>query len=183
LITATDHTTEHHELVAKCKKGDEAAFRELYRLYAKPMFNAGMRILNNRDEAEDVLQESFVAAFRHIRSFEEKGSFGGWLKRIVINKSLDALKKQKQSFLPIDELNIAEEEEPEEENGFVYDAVSLQKAIDRLPDGYRIILTLFLFEDYSHRMIAEKLGISESTSKSQYLRARKKLGTYLKEQK
>ncbi|MCW3070172.1 MAG: polymerase [Bacteroidetes bacterium] len=182
MIIAIEHNTEHHDLVEQCKKGDDKAFRELYRLYAKPMFNASMRILNNRDEAEDVLQESFVAAFRHIRSFEEKGSFGSWLKRIVINRSLDALKKQKQNFIQVDELDIAEEE-AEEENGFEYDAVTLQKAIDRLPDGYRVILTLFLFEDYSHRMIAEKLGISESTSKSQYLRARKKLGTYLKEQK
>jgi len=181
LIITVEHNTEHHHLVEQCKKGDDSAFRELYMLYSKPMFNASMRILNNRDEAEDVLQESFVAAFRHIRSFEEKGSFGSWLKRIVINKSLDALKKQKQNFVQVDELNIAEEE-TEEETGIEYDAVALQKAIDRLPDGYRVILTLFLFEDYSHRMIAEKLGISESTSKSQYLRARKKLGAYLKEQ-
>jgi RNA polymerase sigma factor (sigma-70 family) len=182
LIIAIEHTTEHSDLVEQCKKGDDKAFRELYRLYARAMFNASMRILNNRDEAEDVLQESFVAAFRHIRSFEEKASFGSWLKRIVINKSLDALKKQKKVFIPLNDLDIAEEEEPAEENRLTYDAVTLQKGIDSLPDGYRIILTLYLFEEYSHKMIAEKLNITESTSKSQYLRARKKLAVYLKAQ-
>jgi RNA polymerase sigma factor (sigma-70 family) len=182
LIIAIEHITEHHELVELCKKGDHKAFQELYNLHVRGMFNVSMRILHNRDEAEDVLQESFVAAFRHIQSFKEKSSFGSWLKRIVINKSLDALKKQNLHFIPLEDLNIAEEENEETEE-VLYDAVTLQKAIERLPDGYRVILTLYLFEDYSHKMIAEKLTISESTSKSQYLRARKKLSAYLKEQK
>jgi RNA polymerase sigma factor (sigma-70 family) len=182
LIIATEHIAEHHELVEQCKKGDQKAFQDLYNLHSRAMFNVSMRILHNRDEAEDVLQESFVAAFRHIQSFREKSSFGSWLKRIVINKSLDALKKQNFHFVPLEDLSIPDEEEEEREE-VVYDAVTLQKAIERLPDGYRVILTLYLFEDYSHKMIAEKLAISESTSKSQYLRARKKLSTYLKEQK
>lgn len=180
MIVAIEHKPEHHELVEQCKKGDQKAFQELYRLYSKAMFNISMRILNNRDEAEDVLQESFVAAFRHIQSFNEKGSFGGWLKRIVINKSIDAAKKQRQDFVSLSDIDLPEEE-AEEESAVTYDAASLQKAIELLPDGYRIILTLFLFEDYSHRMIAEKLNISESTSKSQYLRARKKLNLILNE--
>jgi RNA polymerase sigma-70 factor (ECF subfamily) len=167
--------------VEQCKTGDEQAFKELYTLYAKQMFNVSMRILNNRNEAEDVLQESFVAAFRGIRSFEGKSPFGSWLKRIVINKSLDVLKKQRHIFLSVDGLDIPEEETFEDDR-LTFETETLREAISRLPDGYRVILTLYLFEDYSHKTIAEKLGISESTSKSQYLRGRKKLCTYLKKE-
>jgi RNA polymerase sigma-70 factor (ECF subfamily) len=167
--------------VEQCKKGDEQAFKELYVLYAKQMFNVSMRILDNRNEAEDVLQESFVAAFRGIRSFEGKSSFGSWLKRIVINRSLDVLKKRKHVFLTVEGFDIPEEEILEEDNTITYDAALITEAINRLADGYRVILTLYLFENYSHKDIAEKLGISENTSKSQYLRARKKLSAYLKE--
>jgi RNA polymerase sigma factor (sigma-70 family) len=181
LIANEVHTSLHNQLVSRCRNGDQKAFQELYRLYSRAMYNVSLRILNDKAEAEDVLQESFVAAFRHIQSFDEKGTFGSWLKRIVINKSIDAFKKKQQNFVSLDNIDL-QEEDAEETSVPDFDAAALNAAIELLPDGYRIILSLFLFEDYSHKMIAEKLGITESTSKSQYLRARKKLSAYLKQQ-
>lgn len=169
-----NYTEAATELVDECKKGSDTAFRNLYLLYSKAMFSISIRILNNREEAEDVLQESFISAFKKIRQYDSKASFGSWLKRIVINRSLDTLKKRKLNFVPLDDTDLAEEESFAEDN-IEYDAEAIKKAIQQLPDGYRIVLTLYLFEDYSHKQIAEELNISEGTSKSQYSRARKKL--------
>lgn len=141
-------------------------------MYSKAMFSICMRLLNNREEAEDVLQESFISAFKNIEQYSGEATFGSWLKRIVINKSLDAISKRKLNFVSVDEVDVAEEyDEPEAS----YSIEAVKEAVQRLPDGYRIILTLFLFENCSHKTIAEKLSISEGTSKSQYHRARKKL--------
>jgi RNA polymerase sigma factor (sigma-70 family) len=162
------------ELVERCKKGDRASYKELYNLYAKAMFSICMRLLNNKEEAEDCLQESFISAFNSISQYNGKASFGSWLKRIVINRCLDAIQKRKLDFVPIEFVDVLDEEK-EEIDETVYTVEGIKEAMKGLPDGYRIILTLFLFEEYSHKMIAEKLNISESTSKSQYHRARKKL--------
>ncbi len=134
-----------------------------------------MRMLNNKEESEDVLQESFISAFKKINQHKESSGFGSWLKKIVINKCIDNLYKRKQIFIELkEEILPAEEFDDEEEINFSVEEV--MNAITGLPDGYRLILTLYLIENYSHKMIAEKLGISEGTSKSQYSRARKKLG-------
>jgi RNA polymerase sigma factor (sigma-70 family) len=167
------HNETNTALIARCKDGDNRAFKELYDLYAKAMFNVCMRILNQRDEAEDVLQESFISAFKNLNQYNGTASFGSWLKRIVINKSLDALRKKKVNLISIDAIDYADEEINDDE--VVYETETLRKAIQQLPDGYRIILSLFLFEDLTHKAIAQKLNISEGTSKSQYARARKKL--------
>jgi RNA polymerase sigma factor (sigma-70 family) len=170
--TAT-YTETNAALIARCKDGDNRAFKEIYDLYAKAMFNICMRMINDRDEAEDVLQESFISAFKNLNQYNGTASFGSWLKRIVINRSLDALRKKKVNLISIDAIDYADEEINDDE--MVYETETLRKAIQQLPDGYRIILCLFLFEDLTHKMIAEKLNISEGTSKSQYARARKKL--------
>lgn len=165
-------TTE--TLLERCKKKESYACRELYGLYAKAMFNISMRIVNNRDEAEDILQESFIKAFKDISRFNTMPEFSAWLKRVVINHSLDVVRKQKVNFISIDDTDIAEEKNAEEEE-ISYDIDTVVKCIQQLPSGYRVILTLFLFENYSHKEIAQMLNISEGTSKSQYNRARKKL--------
>jgi RNA polymerase sigma-70 factor (ECF subfamily) len=159
-------------LIEKCKKGEKSAFRGIYELYSKAMFNISMRILNNREEAEDVLQESFIKAFNSIEQYNGEGSFGSWLKKIVVNRSLDAIRKRQLNFVSIDHVEVEESIGEEHES---YTVEEIRAAIRELPDGYRVILSLFLFEDYSHKMIAEHLKISEGTSKSQYHRARKKL--------
>lgn len=167
-----NYTDVNIAIIERCQKGERKAFQELYNLYAKAMFNISVRILNNSDEAEEVIQDAFLKAFEKINTYDKNYSFGVWLKRIVINRSLDLLKKRKLNFVSIDEADFREEE-PDEES--IYDVEVLKKCIQELPDGYRTILTLFVFEDYSHKEIAEQLNISEGTSKSQYNRAKKKL--------
>lgn len=174
LVHIPDLVKAEQQLVKKCQKGDRSAFKQLYELHVKAMFNVSMRILNNRIEVDDVLQESFLAAFKNIGKFEGKAPFGGWLKRIVINNSIDAVKRRDRQVISLEEAGEVEEELQLEE-GVTYEADKVAEALQELPDGFRVIVTLFLFEDYSHKMIAEKLNISEGTSKSQYHRGRKKL--------
>lgn len=162
------------EVIEQCRKGKNAAFKEIYDRYAKAMFNICFRMLNNREEAEDVLQESFISAFKSLDQYNGSASFGSWLKRIVINRCIDAIRKKNLDLIPLAERDLPEEEQ-EEVNPVSYTIENIREAIAELADGYRVILTLYLFEDYSHKMIAEKLNISEGTSKSQYSRARKRL--------
>lgn len=131
-------------------------------------------MLNDREDAKDVLQESFISAFKNIHQYSGKVSFGSWLKRIVINACITAIKKRNNNIIPLEERDLPEEP-LEEETRIAYTIEDVKAAVSELADGYRIILSLYLFEDYGHKMIAEKLNISEGTSKSQYSRARKKL--------
>jgi RNA polymerase sigma-70 factor (ECF subfamily) len=130
-------------------------------------------MIGNEVEAEDVMQEAFLKALTKIDTYEGKVSFGAWLKKIVINRSLDQLKKRKVKFI---ELN---EKIPDEEPGsFEISEIQLEKlkrTIQQLPDGYRVVLSLYLLEGYDHEEIAQILGISNASSRSQYLRAKLKL--------
>jgi RNA polymerase sigma factor (sigma-70 family) len=140
------------------------------------MYNVGYRITGNREDADDVLQEAFISAFKNLDNYRGDATFGAWLKRIVVNKSINVLKKRKHEFLPADdEWDVAEEEETagDYKDGLTVDRV--KKAIEGLPDGYRSVLSLYLLEGYDHQEIAEILGITESTSKSQLNRAKGKL--------
>ena len=150
----------------------------LYNQYSKAMFNLAFRMTNNREDAEDILQETFIECFRNIGLFRFESTFGAWLKTILINKSINHLKKKKIELIPQDNLpeNIIEEND----DNITYDIRKIFRGIELLPDGYRIILTLYLLEGYDHGEIAQILGISESTSKSQYSRAKGKLRKILK---
>jgi RNA polymerase sigma-70 factor (ECF subfamily) len=171
---ARNYTELNLAIIERCKKGDKTAFQELYNLYSRAMFNISLRILNDVDEAEEVLQDSFLKVFSKIDTYDQTFAFGAWLKRIVINGSLDALKKRKVNFVSLDEARYNHEEEIEEDDS-VYEIEILKKCISELPDGFRTVLTLFVFEEQSHKEIAALLNISEGTSKSQYNRAKKKL--------
>lgn len=160
-------------IINRCKKGENTAFKEIYEKYKKAMFNISYRLLNSIDDSNDVLQESFIKAFQNISKFENEAAFGSWLKRVVINHSIDILKKQKNNSISIDQLELIDE--IDEPNDIKYDIEIVKKCIQELPDGYRIVLTLYLFEDYSHKEIATMLKISEGTSKSQYNRAKRKI--------
>jgi len=163
----------YHEVIERCQKGDSKAQFELYKLYYKPMYNVCLRMVGNEVEAEDVMQEAFLKAFTKIDTYEGKVSFGAWLKKIVINRSLDQLKKRKVKF---EELN---EKIPDEEPDILeLSEVHLEKlknTIQQLPDGYRVVLSLYLLEGYDHEEIAQILGITNVSSRSQYLRAKLKL--------
>ena len=155
-----------------------AAFN-LYNNYSKAMYNTLIRLTNDAEIAKDLLQESFVKAFRSIDSLEDAKAFPGWLKRIVINTGLEQIRKKKYEFEGTEQL---EEFSDEIDNGGLIDDQTLHQAIRTLPDGCRTVLCLHLLEDYKHKEIADKLGISESTSKTQFRHAKallkKKLAHY-----
>jgi RNA polymerase sigma factor (sigma-70 family) len=164
----------HADIIEKCRQGDREAYYELYKLYSKSMYNVGYRIVNDEEEARDVLQEAFISAFRSLDLYRGDATFGSWLKRIVVNKAINVIKRRKTERLPDDErFDVAEQVEPVEE--FQFTVSQVRDAIEKLPDGYRSVLTLYLLEGYDHSEIAEILGISESTSKSQFNRSKKKL--------
>ena len=139
------------------------------------MFNVGYRITRSEEEAEDVLQEAFINAFRNLDSYRGDATFGAWLKRIVVNKAINALNKKKHEAIPDDERWDVAEEEPPAEYGDELTVERVKRAIEQLPDGYRSVLSLYLLEGYDHQEIAEIMGITESTSKSQLNRAKNKL--------
>lgn len=168
----------HYHLIEAAKARDAAAQSELYNLYAKAMLNVSFRIVNDRDEAEDVLQESFINVFNKIDSYRGDSSFGSWVKRIVINSALNIIKKRKIETSPLEEFD-AEAEVDDSDTELSIE--NIQRAVTQLPDGFRVVFTLYAFEGYDHAEISEIMGISESTSKSQYNRAKKKLKLLLKE--
>ncbi len=170
----------HTEIVDRCLAGDRAAYEELYRLYAKAMYNVSLRIVNDESEAEDVLQEAFVSAFQYLNTYNKSATFGAWLKRIVVNKSLNHIKRRKLDTIPMgDELDVVEEDNMVD---FDYNVAQVKGAMEQLPDGYRAVFSLYLLEGYDHGEIAEIMGITESTSKSQYNRSKKKLLEILKQE-
>lgn len=171
----------HEELIARCRAGDRNAQYALYKQYSKAMYNVGFRITGNADDADDVLQEAFISAFRNLEHYRGDASFGAWLKRIVVNKAINLVQKRRHEQLPDDgEWDIPEEDETAEyREELTVDRV--KKAIAQLPDGYRAVLSLYLIEGYDHEEIAGIMSISESTSKSQLNRAKAKLREYLKE--
>jgi len=162
------------KLIERAKLGDQQAMYRLYKTHVQAMYNTCIRIVANQFDAEDIIQESFVSAFNNLNSFRGDSTFGVWLKRIVINKSLNALKKKKHTFTELDNLQVAYEESEDEDFPEVLPE-TIHQAIKSLPEKARVILNLYLFEGYLHKEIAEMLEISESTSKSQYQRARKLL--------
>jgi len=168
----------HQDVIDRCRKGNPKAQFQLYKLYYKAMYSVSLRIVNDEMEAEDIMQEAFLSAFKKIDSYKGEVSFGAWLKRIVVNRSLDYLKKKKLEFEEIDEKTAQMEYElPVQQE---LDVKVLKNAIQKLPDGYRIVLSLFLIEGYDHDEISQILGISNSSSRTQLLRAKNKLRELLK---
>ena len=175
----------HQELIELCGKNDPKAQFKIYKLYYKAMYNSSLRIVKDAYEAEDIMQEAFLSAFKNIKSYKGEVSFGAWLKRIVINRSLDSLKKKKLELFPIEpELYKLQEEDLNfEMDDTKEQIVRIKQAMNLLPTGYRIIIGLYLIEGYDHEEIASILGVSASTSRSQFLRAKKKLIQLLEEKK
>ena len=176
----------HQDLIDGCRDGDQRAQFQVYKLYYKAMFNTSLRIVNDDMEAEDVMQEAFLSAFEKINTYSGTVSFGAWLKRIVVNRSLDVLGKRKAVFEDIE--NHAEIRDDSNEDAVYKEELEtkveeVKAAIERLPEGYRVILSLYLVEGYDHDEIAEMLHISSSTSRSQLSRAKQKLVSELKNRK
>lgn len=142
------------------------------------MYNTALRILNSTADAEDILQEAFTDAFQNLRSFENKSTFGAWLKQIVVYKSINFLKKKRISFIDME--GTGELAEEMNTDTIWYSVDTIKAAVSELPDGYRTVLSLSLFEGYEHEEIAETLGLAHSTVRTQYMRAKQKLVSLLK---
>ncbi|WP_207513288.1 RNA polymerase sigma factor [Longitalea luteola] len=171
------------ELVERCKLGDPQSYQALYRQYSKAMYNTSLRIVNNTADAEDVLQESFLDAFRSLHDFHYRSTFGAWLKKIVINKSINILRKRRNYLVDMEssELQAVTDDEPVNEDDIHYQVEVIKKMITRLPDGYRTVLSLYLLEGYDHEEISQILNISHNTVRTQYVRAKQKLLTLIKQ--
>ncbi|MEY8779733.1 RNA polymerase sigma factor [Allomuricauda sp. XS_ASV26] len=171
----TDIRFTHQSLVEQCKAGHSSSQYELYSYYVDAMYNVGFRFLGNKEDAEDIVQDSFIDAFKQLHSFKYQSSFGAWLKRIVINKSINHLKAKKVDLVPMEESEYQMTQTTETVIPDVKDISKIKRGIALLPDGYKQIINLYLVEGYDHVEIATILEITVSTSKSQYHRAKKKL--------
>jgi RNA polymerase sigma factor (sigma-70 family) len=172
--------TDQETIIHLCKKNNVNAQAALYNWLSPKLLALCVRYMQDRDEAEDVMQDAFVKIFLELNSYKKAGSFEGWAKRIAINTALTALKKKnkihfERNLSLVESIEFAEDEQKQ---------ISLEEimaCMDVLPTGYRTIVNLFLVEEFSHKEIAEKLNISESTSRSQFARARQALMKLLKE--
>lgn len=171
----------HQHLIDGCKRGESRAQFDIYQLYYKAMYNTCLRLVGNETEAEDLMQESFFKAFDKIGSYRNEVSFGAWLKRIVVNSSLDFLKKKKLNFIPIDRAYDLSDDDSVGDQIFPESVEQIKRAIALLPQGYKVIVNLVMVEGYSHDEVAVMLGITASTSRSQLARAKRKLMEMLNE--
>jgi len=158
------------ELIKQCKKQDATAQGELYKQYNRILFTICLRYSPNYTEAEDNLQDAFITIFKKIEQYKGKGSFEGWIKRVTVNTVLQKYRKQR-TFQIVDEGQIEDEAEVEIES----DEIPLDfllKIVQELPDRYRLVFSMYVMDGYQHKEIAEMLGISDGTSKSNLARAR-----------
>lgn len=170
---------ENRELIAACKKQDTNAQRELYETFAPRMMGLCMMYCKNSDAAQDMLHDGFIKVFTQIKKYSGRGSFEGWMRRVFVNTILESFRKEKRKLELISEMEESPEEMLDENLERLFDdsitEETLLKMIQELPDGYRTVFSLYVFEDMPHREIAKKLGIKEAASRSQYSRAKSSL--------
>jgi len=176
----TSYQEIHRDIIELCKAGNQKAQKQLYQLYSTAMFGICCRMMSGRQEAEDMLQESFTEAFMSLDSFRYESAFGSWLKKITVNKCINALKKKKGLF--VTEENIPEIAEGDEDYELPssLNVKNVIDAMEQLPEGYKVVFSLYLIEGYDHSEISQILGISEATSKSQFSRAKKRVKDLIK---
>jgi RNA polymerase sigma-70 factor (ECF subfamily) len=170
-------------IIKLCKRGDRKAQTHLYAAFYKKVYNSCYRILRNQQEAEDAMQESFIKAFSRLDKYENETPFEAWILRIAINTSIDKLRENQPEWVDYDEkhFNFPENEDETEEWELTLEKVKqIKRAIERLPDAARIIISLYLIEGYDHEEIAGILHISSGNVRIQYMRAKQKLIELLK---
>lgn len=177
------NTITNEELIDQCRKGNPSAYTILYKRHSRELYNSIYRLVNNSFEAEDLLQETFVAAFQSIDKLQYTDGFKGWIKRIAINKSISWLRKRKLQFVELEVENVNfKEEESVNESEFSFKVEDIQRAINELPEGYRTIVQLHLFENISHVKIGEMLGLADTNIRIQYHRAKQRILKTLKKE-
>jgi len=169
----TPQLDDEASLARKCAAGDATAQRTLYEQYKTKMFGVCLRYSVDRTMAEDVLQESFITAFRTIHKYEGRGSLEGWLRRITVGAAIDYHRKHKRPLLYIDTLPDNHTQDVEAEVLACLETEALLACLQHLPDGYRLVFNMYVVEGYTHTEIANTLGITESASRSQLTRARR----------
>lgn len=169
-------------IVEQCKQNNRKAQLQLYNQYCDGMFIVAKRFVNDAFEAEDIVQESFIKAFKKLDQYKAEVTFGAWLKRIVINKSIDAIKSKKQLWLPLEDVHMKVVDASYEDEWLVDDAITItqvKQAINKLPDKYKYVVMLYLIEGYDHQEIAQILNITEVASRTQLFRGKAKLKNQL----
>lgn len=168
---------EEQELIQDCIAARPKAQKALFDIYAPKLYVVCLRYMKDQMRAQDVLQDTFVKIFAHIGNYKSEGAFEGWLKKIAVNTCLDQLRKDKKLLTDVSLDDVSHKLAHQDYSVEKLMADDLLKLVQALPDGYRTVFNLFAIEGYSHQEIAQQLSISESTSKTQYLRAR----AYLKD--
>ena len=175
---------QQRELIEQCKSNNKRAQIELYRLYNQGMYNVALRLLMNSESAEDVIQESFLSAFKNISRFKAEVTFGAWLKKIVVNKCINELKKRRLEIVALEETD-TNYFESEDDNDWSFDTnlalEDIKKEINKLKDKYRFVLMLYLIEGYDHEEISQILNISVIASRTQLMRGKFKLRQLLRQ--
>jgi len=166
-----------------CLHNQPVAQRELYNRFSPKMLAVCYRFAHNREDAEDMLQEAFIKVFSQIHTFQNKGAFEGWIRRIIVHTCINHLKKNKRFNESVDIINANSIQVREESIPSIVQAKQIVECIRLLPIGYRTVLNLYAIEGYSHKEIAEMLDVEESTSRSQYTRAKQMLEDILLKKK
>ncbi|WP_075343998.1 RNA polymerase sigma factor [Tenacibaculum agarivorans] len=171
----------HQKLINSCKKQDRKAQLALYKMYSKGMLSVANRYVNDLFLAEDIMQDAFIKAFKNINSYKQEVAFGAWLKRIVINQSIDELKRKKLITVSLKEevYNDIQDEETWEVDDTVT-AKMVVEAIQNQKEKYRLVLSMYLIEGYDHQEISQIIGITEVTSRTHLMRGKKLVKEYLK---
>ena len=163
-----------NQLVEACLLGDDGAFEQLFQIYAGTMMTVCRRYVADTAEAEDILQEGFIRVFQNLGSFGFKGSFEGWIRKVMVNTALRYISQKKSNLeVQIEEYPVEETHEPDALSKMTEEEIL--KLIDGLPDGYKLIFNLYVIEGFTHKEIATILNIEESTSRSQLVKARRML--------
>ena len=171
------------DIIEKCKQNNRKAQMQLYNQYCDGMYIVAKRFLKDAADAEDVVQEAFIKAFTKLHQYKAEVTFGAWLKRIVVNKSIDFLKSKKQQLVDLEEVHLKVMDTTNDDKWLVDDAITVddvKEAINKLPEKYEYVVMLYLIEGYDHQEIAQVLNITEVASRSQLMRGKNKLKQQLK---
>lgn len=169
-------------IIEQCKQNNRKAQMQLYNQYCDGMYIVAKRFLKDAADAEDVVQEAFIKAFAKLHQYKAEVTFGAWLKRIVVNKSIDFLKAKKHDLIELNEVHLKVVDIPKDDKWLVEDTITLEdvkEAIEELPDRYQYVVMLYLIEGYDHQEISEILDISEVASRTQLSRGKVKLQNLL----
>lgn len=166
-----------NDILAGCKAGKRESQYSLYQRFSPVMMGVCLRYCQSREEAEDIMQEGFIKVFSQIGSFRQEGSLEGWIRRIMVNHALNNYRKNQKYLVhdKLDDLTDDVSDPAQEGDGYPYSLEELLKAVQALPSGYRMVFNLYVFEGFSHKEIATELHITENTSKTQLMKARKYL--------